>query len=123
MLKITDDDAHNCLVLEPSGPLTRRDLDALTERGAKLPKIDLAPPKGVIGKSTVEAIRSGVIYGYAAAVDGIIARLQGELGEEADVIATGGLATHIVPFTDRIDEIDDLLTLTGLRLLHERNAS
>ena len=98
-------------------------LDALTERGAKLPKIDLAPPRGVIGKSTVEAIRAGVIYGYAGAVDSIIARLQDELGEEADVVATGGLATHIVPFTERIDEIDDLLTLTGLRLLHERNAS
>ena len=99
-------------------------LEALTERGAKLPKIDLAPPRATIGKSTVEAIRAGVIYGYAAAVDGIIRRLEEELGaDEVDVIATGGLAQHIVPFTDTIDEVDDLLTLTGLRLLHERNAS
>ena len=97
-------------------------LEALTERGAKLPKIDLAPPRGVVGKSTVEAIRSGVIFGYAAAVDGIIRRLQQEIGQESDVIATGGLAQHIAPFTEAIDEIDDLLTLTGLRLLHERNA-
>ena len=97
-------------------------LDALTERGAKLPKIDLAPPKGTIGKSTVEAIRAGVIYGYASAVDGIITRIQDEMKEEAEVIATGGLAQAIVPYTDTIDEIDDLLTLTGLRLLHERNS-
>jgi type III pantothenate kinase len=98
-------------------------LEALTERGAKLPKIDLAPPRAVIGKSTVEAIRAGVIYGYAAAVDGIVMRLEAELGDETDVIATGGLAQHIVPFTEHIDEVDDLLTLTGLRIIHERNAN
>jgi type III pantothenate kinase len=99
-------------------------LEALTERGAKLPKIDLAPPRATIGKSTVEAIRAGVIYGYAGAVDAIIRRIEAEMGEdEVEVIATGGLAEHIVPFTEEIDEVDDLLTLTGLRLLHERNAS
>ena len=96
-------------------------LAALTERGAQLPRIDLVPPRSVIGKSTVEAIRSGVIYGYAAMVDGIVRRLRGELGQGSDVIATGGLAGHIVPFTDEVDEVDDLLTLTGLRLLHGRN--
>jgi type III pantothenate kinase len=97
-------------------------LDALTERGAKLPKIDLAPPRHAIGKSTVEAIRSGVIYGYAGQVDGIIRRLKAELGDDAEVVATGGLAAHIVPYAEEIDEIDDLLTLAGLKLLHERNA-
>jgi type III pantothenate kinase len=96
-------------------------LEALTERGAKLPKIDLAPPRSPIGKSTVEAIRSGVIYGYAGQVDGIVRRLQEELGGKAVVIATGGLAAHIVPFTEVIDEVDDLLTLRGLKLLHEHN--
>ena len=96
-------------------------LEALTERGAKLPKIDLAPPRHAIGKSTVEAIRSGVIYGYAGQVDAIVRRLKDELDEEADVIATGGLASHIVPYTEEIDEVDDLLTLAGLKLLHERN--
>ena len=63
-----------------------------------------------------------MIYGYAGAVDAIVRRLKKEeLGEDCDVIATGGLAQHIVPFSEEIDEIDDLLTLTGLRLIHERN--
>jgi type III pantothenate kinase len=97
-------------------------LAALTNRGAKLPQIDLAPPRTVIGKSTVDAIRSGVIYGFAGAIDGILRRLLDELGDDTDVIATGGLASAIVPYTEFIDEIDDLLTLTGLRLLYERNA-
>jgi type III pantothenate kinase len=98
-------------------------LDALTERGAKLPKIDLAPPKSVIGKSTVDAIRAGVVFGYAAAVDGILRRIRAEMREpEAVTIATGGLAGHIVPFSEEISEIDQMLTLTGLRLVYERNA-
>ena len=96
-------------------------MEALTERAAKLPKIDLGPPRQLIGKTTVDAIRAGVIYGFAGQVDAIVARLRAELGEETATIATGGLASAIVPFTDSIDEIDDLLTLTGLRLLHERN--
>jgi len=96
-------------------------LEALTTAGAKLPKIDLLAPRSAIGKSTVEAIRSGIIYGFAAQVDGIVSRLVEELGEAADVIATGGLASHIVPFTTVIDEIDEDLTLKGLKLLYERN--
>jgi len=96
-------------------------MEALTERAAKLPKIDLGPPRQLIGKTTVDAIRSGVIYGYAGQVDAIVTRLRAELGEETATIATGGLAGAIVPFTETIDEVDDLLTLTGLRLLHERN--
>lgn len=96
-------------------------LDALTSRGAKLPRIDLQAPKHPIGKGTVDAIRSGIIFGFAAQVDGIVRRLQEQLGEEAETIATGGLAAHVVPHTETIDHVDDLLTLQGLRLLHERN--
>ena len=99
-------------------------LDALTERGAKLPKVDLVEPRSLIGKSTVDAIRSGVVYGFAGQVDGIVGRLRAELGDELRTIATGGLAGHVVPFTapGSIGEVDDLLTLKGLRLLHALNA-
>jgi type III pantothenate kinase len=79
-------------------------MDALTERAAKLPKIDLGPPRQLIGKTTV-------------------GRLRDELGAETATIATGGHSTIIAPFAESIDEVDDLLTLTGLRLLHERNRS
>jgi len=96
-------------------------MDALTERGAKLPKIDLIPPRALIGKSTVDAIRSGIVYGFAGQVDGIIGRLRDELGSDTQTIATGGLAEHIVPFTDCIDHVDDLLTLKGLRIIHGRS--
>jgi type III pantothenate kinase len=97
-------------------------MEALTNRAAALPKIDLAEPRALIGKTTIDAIRSGVVYGYAGQVDGIVRRLRAEMGADIETIATGGLAEHIVPFTEEIDETDDLLTLTGLRLLHERNA-
>ncbi len=96
-------------------------LDALTARAAKLPRIDLTPPRSLIGKTTVDAIRSGVVYGYAAQVDGIVTRLRSELGADTKTIATGGLASIIVPHTRTIGGMDPLLTLTGLRLLWERN--
>ena len=97
-------------------------MEALTERAAALPKIDLVAPRSVIGKTTVDAIRSGVVYGFAGLVDGIVRRLREEMGPETATIATGGLAAAIVPSTEEIDEIDDLLTLTGLRLLHQLNS-
>jgi type III pantothenate kinase len=97
-------------------------MEALTSRAAALPRIDIAPPRSLIGKSTVDAIRSGIVYGFAGQVDAIVHRLRAEMGEETETIATGGLAGHCVPFTESIDQVDDLLTLTGLRLLYERNA-
>jgi type III pantothenate kinase len=96
-------------------------LEALAERAAALPRIDLAPPRALIGKTTVDAIRAGTLYGFAGMVDGIIDRLHSELGEFR-TLATGGLAGAVVPHCRTIDEADDLLTLHGLRLVWERNS-
>jgi type III pantothenate kinase len=98
-------------------------IQALAQRTARLPPIEIEPPSELIGRTTVAAIRSGIVYGFAGQVDAIVGRLREEMGEEITAIATGGLANTIVPFCDQIDETDDLLTLTGLRLIWERNRS
>jgi type III pantothenate kinase len=96
-------------------------MDALTARAARLVKVEIEAPDAAIGRSTQAALRSGIVYGFAGQVDGIVGRIREELGVEATAIATGGLATAIAPFCDELDEVDDLLTLTGLRLVWERN--
>jgi type III pantothenate kinase len=98
-------------------------LEALYERAAKLPRVEMMEPRALIGKSTVEAVRSGIAFGFAGQVEGIVRRLREELGEQTVVIATGGLAGAVVPFArETIDYLDPTLTLTGLRLIWERNA-
>jgi type III pantothenate kinase len=95
-------------------------LTALVERAARIPTIELGEPEAAIGRSSRAAIRSGVVFGFAGLIDGVARRIEEELGE-ASFLATGGLASSIVPFTETIEEVDDLLTLKGLRLIHQRN--
>jgi len=103
------------------GPGIEISREALTSRAARLTKVDIKPPRALIGKTTEAALQSGIVYGFAAQVDGICGRLRAELGEETTTIATGGRASVIVDFAESIDVVDDLLTLTGLRLIYERN--
>jgi type III pantothenate kinase len=97
-------------------------LDALASRGAQLRKVELVRPRSVIGKSTVEALQSGMVYGVAGQVDGIVRRIVAELGDETVVIATGGLASLVVRESETVDHHVPDLTLTGLRLVFERNS-
>jgi type III pantothenate kinase len=95
--------------------------DALFARAAKLPRVEIARPPKVVGRSTVHAMQSGIVYGYVGLVDGIVERLKTELDYPCSVIATGGLASLIAPLSKTIAEVDDVLTLVGLRILYERN--
>jgi type III pantothenate kinase len=94
--------------------------EALFARTAKLPRVDIRRPAKVVGSSTVEAMQSGLYYGYAGLVDGVLERMIEELGEKPRVIATGGLAPLIATASKFIEKVDDTLTLEGLRLVHER---
>ena len=96
-------------------------MDALVGRAAALRAVELRPPRNVLGKSTVESIQSGAVYGFAAQVDGLCDRIVAELGE-CTVISTGGLAELITPFSRSIQHLEPWLTLHGLRLVHEKNA-
>jgi type III pantothenate kinase len=96
-------------------------LTALVERAARIGRIDLEEPETAIGRSSRAAIQSGVIFGFAGLIDGVVRRIEDEL-DQVQLLATGGLAAVIVPFTETIDEVDEMLTLKGLRLIHERNA-
>jgi len=97
--------------------------DALFERAARLPRIDPQRPARVVGRTTVEAMESGLFWGYVAMVDGLVRRMSSELGGDAICIATGGLAAVIAPETTRIEHVDPELTLHGLRIVWDRNQS
>jgi type III pantothenate kinase len=97
-------------------------LDALASRTAKLPRIDISiPPQKAIGANTVDAIKSGLLFGYGAMVDGLVKKLSAEFDKNPQVIATGGMSKLIAGYTESIQTVDPLLTLKGLYLLHEKN--
>ncbi|MFL5918651.1 MAG: type III pantothenate kinase [Gaiellaceae bacterium] len=96
-------------------------MDALFARAARLRKIDFVEPASVIGKTTVGALQSGVVYGFAGQVDGIVDHIRAELGTDAPTVATGGLAELIAPHARTLDRVDPFLTLEGVRLVWERN--
>ena len=97
-------------------------LDALFEKAARLPRIELAKPQWAIGKTTVQSMQSGVIYGFAGLADGLVRRLAKEIGGSPRVIATGGLAKMVSLESETIEAVDQFLVLDGLYLIYEKNA-
>jgi len=96
-------------------------MEALSARAARLFQVDFSAPKTVIAKNTAASLQSGLVYGFAGQVDGIVERIRGELGVDAQTVATGGLADLITPHARTLDRIDPFLTLEGVRLIWERN--
>lgn len=95
--------------------------DALFQRAAKLPRVDVVRPEAVVGRNTVDAIQSGLFWGYVGLVEGVLQNIRREIEWPARVVATGGLARKVAHETDAIDAVDDNLMLEGLRMIHTRN--
>ena len=95
--------------------------EALFERAAKLPRVELSKPRSIVAKDTVSSMQAGIIYGYAGLVDGICERMKAEVKSNPLVVATGGLAKIVAPETRNINVVDDMLTLEGLRIIYLRN--
>lgn len=102
-------------------PGLRVSLDSLTTRTSQLPKISLDPPKRVIGSNTIDCMRSGIIYSNASSIDGVVEKIEEEIGEQCTVISTGGLAKVIIPYCKRKIIIDDQLLLKGLMIIYNKN--
>ena len=100
-------------------PGVKISLNALVEKTAKLPRIEIAKPESIIGTNTVSSMQAGMYYGYAGSVDNIVTKIKEELGEDATVIATGGLARMIAKEAKTIDTIDSELTLEGLKIIYD----
>ncbi|NRA07122.1 MAG: type III pantothenate kinase [Myxococcales bacterium] len=96
-------------------------MEALFERASMLHRVEIQRPKTVIGRTTTTALQSGLLYGYAGVVDAMVERIRGELGEEARVVATGGLAGRVAAESREIERVEPFLTLQGLRLVYEKN--
>ena len=96
-------------------------LEALFERASKLPRVELVKPKDIVGRNTVSAMQAGIVYGYVSLVDGIVARMKEKVKTDPYVIATGGLANLVYQESSSIDEVDEFLTLRGLKILYEKN--
>ncbi|HUV74686.1 MAG TPA: type III pantothenate kinase, partial [Anaerolineae bacterium] len=97
--------------------------EALVQRTAKLPRIEFVVPPLAIGRNTISSMQSGIMYGYVSLVEGMVIRLNKELGGNSRVVATGGLAEHIAYQTDAIEAVNRNLTLEGLKLLYKLNRS
>ena len=102
-------------------PGVQLSLEALFKNAAKLPRVEIAEPEHAIGKSTIESIHSGTVYGFISMIDGMVLKIQEELQEKARVVATGGIVDLIASKAKSIDTIDPFLTLEGLRIIHQRN--